>query len=132
MRLPAVLSALIAATLLAGCGADDATLETSAAAPPAEAAAAPAPSPDGATAEIGIADFAYDPATVTVKAGTAVSWTNEDAAAHTATISTGTQKFDTATIEEGQTATVTFDTPGTYAYICVFHPLMKGTLVVEK
>ena len=129
MRLLTLLPALIAAALLAGCGGDDATLDTGTAAPPAETSSA---TPEGTTAEVSIADFAYDPATVTVKAGTAVSWTNEDAAAHTATISTGARKFDTETIEEGQTATVTFNTPGTYAYTCVFHPLMKGTLVVEK
>lgn len=131
MRLPAVLPVLIIAALFAGCGGDTATLDTSTAAPPAETAATPSAAPEDATAEVGIADFAYEPATITVEAGTAVSWTNEDAAAHTATISTGAKEFDTGTIEEGQTETVTFDAPGTYKYVCVFHPLMKGKLVVK-
>lgn len=75
-----------------------------------------------------IINLAYEPATLTVAAGTTVTWTNDDSMAHTATSSDGT--FDTTTIAAGATAKVTFDTPGTFEYVCAFHPGMRGTIVV--
>lgn len=74
-----------------------------------------------------IKDFEFMPATVEVKAGTKVTFTNKDTAPHTATGDT----FDTGTIREGQKKTVTLEQPGKMAYICEFHPFMKGTVVVK-
>ena len=75
-----------------------------------------------------IAGFAFGPSSVTVQVGDSVTWTNEDAAPHTATA--GGSSFDTGTIGNGASASVTFATAGTYAYICEFHPTMTGTVVV--
>ena len=71
--------------------------------------------------------FAFTPAVVRVKAGGTVTWTNNDSAVHTAT-GTG---FDTGSLARGQSATVTFDTPGTFDYRCTPHPAMRGTVIVE-
>lgn len=76
-----------------------------------------------------IADYAFAPATLTVTAGTTVSWTNRDNTPHTATASNSS--FDTGAIDPGQTRQVTFTKPGTYTFICSFHPFMHGTIIVK-
>jgi plastocyanin len=72
-------------------------------------------------------DFAFSPGTVTVTEGDTVTWTNADATAHTATGGA----FDTERLDPGQTATVTFSTAGSFAYVCAIHPQMTGTIVVQ-
>ena len=74
-----------------------------------------------------IADFAFDPAEITLAAGDTVTWTNTDNQAHTATSS---GNFDTGSIDPDGTASVTFDEPGTFTYICSFHPFMTATVTV--
>lgn len=78
---------------------------------------------------ITIADFAFSPGQITVTAGTTVTWVNNDAAPHTATGDAG--EFDTGQIASGGSASITFDTPGTYAYHCSIHPNMTATLIVQ-
>ncbi|MGI8593823.1 MAG: cupredoxin domain-containing protein [Solirubrobacteraceae bacterium] len=83
-----------------------------------------------ASAEVKIASFKYAPPTVTVRRGGTVTWTNEDRAPHTATVKGGTG-FDTDTLQTGKSKRVPFPTAGSFAYICEFHPFMKGTVVVQ-
>jgi len=59
-----------------------------------------------------------------------VIWVNNDAVPHTAT-GENTEILQSGTIEPGDDFTQTFDTPGTYAYYCEFHPDMTGTVIVE-
>jgi plastocyanin len=82
---------------------------------------------DSATVEI--ANFAFSPNQLTVTAGTTVTWVNNDSAPHTATGDGG--EFDTGTINSGGSASITFDTPGTYTYHCTIHPDMTATIVVQ-
>ena len=82
-----------------------------------------------ADSPVSIAGFAFDPATVTIQVGDSVTWTNADSVAHTATAGDGS--FDTGSIANGDSETVTFDTAGTFAYICSIHPQMTGSVVVE-
>jgi len=82
-----------------------------------------------ADSAVSIAGFAFDPATVTIQVGDSVTWTNEDSVAHTATAGDGS--FDTGSIANGASDTVTFDSAGTFAYICSIHPQMTGSVVVE-
>jgi plastocyanin len=77
-----------------------------------------------------IKDFAYSPPALTVAKGTALRFTNQDSTDHTAT-STGQGAFDTGTIGHGQTKSVTLETPGTFSYICSFHPFMHGSITVS-
>lgn len=84
---------------------------------------------DGAV-EVDIQDFAYNPDPATIKVGQGVTWTNQDPAPHTAT-GQDRNVLQSGTLNQGDTYTQTFDTPGTYAYFCEFHPTMKGTVVVE-
>ena len=68
-----------------------------------------------------------------VLAGNPVTWTNKDSAPHTATAADDAQRevFDTQVIKKGASKSVTFEKPGTYAYVCDLHPFMKATVVVR-
>ena len=82
-----------------------------------------------ADSAVTIAGFAFDPATVTIQVGDSVTWTNQDSEPHTATAEDGS--FDTGHLANGDSETVTFDTAGTFDYICSIHPQMTGSVVVE-
>lgn len=89
---------------------------------------APAGEAGAATDKIEIVDFKFDPPSVSVAAGTTVTWTNGDRASHTATAQDG--GFDTGTLDSGDTKSIMLKKPGTYQYVCQFHPFMKGTIEV--
>jgi hypothetical protein len=78
---------------------------------------------------VAISDFSFSPGTVTVAVGDTVTWTNSDAQDHTATADGGS--FDTGTLGNGESGTVTFSTAGSFPYHCTIHPQMTGTVVVE-
>jgi plastocyanin len=82
-----------------------------------------------ATHSVAIADFAYTPATLTITAGDTVTWTNQDSAVHTATSTTGA--FDSGDLAQGESYSLTFTAPGTFAYLCTPHPEMTAQIVVE-
>ena len=71
--------------------------------------------------------FPAEPLTVTV--GSTVTWTNLDPVAHTVTDVNGA--YDSGLFEEAGTWSMTFDTPGTYVYYCIPHPMMIGTVEVQ-
>ncbi len=73
--------------------------------------------------------WGYDPATITIETGQALTFTNGGRIAHTATANDG--GFDTGLLEGGQSATIQFDEPGEFAYFCQPHPWMLGTIIVE-
>jgi plastocyanin len=77
---------------------------------------------------ITIQDFAYSPASLTVKVGTTLTITNRDMTAHTLSANDGA--FDSGTIQPGQTVRVTVHKAGTFPYHCEFHAFMTGTLKV--
>ena len=64
-----------------------------------------------------------------MKRGGEITWTNFDAAAHTATADD--RSFDSQTINHGKSRSVVFKTAGTFQYHCDFHPFMKATVVVR-
>lgn len=76
-----------------------------------------------------IQNFAFSPATLTVKVGDKVTWTNKDSAGHSATADDGS--FDTGVLAQGQSGSITFSKAGTYTYHCSVHPMMKGTIIVQ-
>jgi plastocyanin len=78
---------------------------------------------------IEIVDFAFSPAELTVPVGTTVTWTNQDSAPHTVTADDGS--FDSGRLNQGDSFSFTFETPGTYTYVCAFHPNMTATITVE-
>lgn len=126
-------AALLCAVVLAGCGggedgpraaADKATARST---PAAKAAAE-----GGATkpVRVDMKDFAFSPARAEVAAGGKVTWTDRDEANHTATFESDAVR-SVENLRPGKRASVTFGEPGSYAYVCEFHPTMTGTVVVQ-
>ena len=74
------------------------------------------------------AAWRFDPATITVNAGSSVTWVNQGTVPMTVTSSDAL--FDSDEIAPGSSYTATFDTPGTFRYFCVPYPHMKGVVVV--
>ena len=75
-----------------------------------------------------IRDFDYFPRELTVESGTTITWVNRDGAPHDAADEGGA--WGTAILKQDESATLTFDSPGAYRYICTIHPNMKATLTV--
>ncbi len=70
----------------------------------------------------------YEPAALTVKVGTTVTWTNSGAVVHTATADDG-KTFDSGLMRPKATFSVTLKSAGTFAYHCTYHRWMKGTII---
>jgi plastocyanin len=80
--------------------------------------------------EIGIDNFAFKPATLTVKRGTKVVWINDDDVPHLIVNTEGKFK-PSSLLDTNQRFSATLTAPGTYKYFCSLHPQMQGTIVVE-
>jgi plastocyanin len=117
-----------APALLVACGDDDdaASGDTTVVEQP-DVSTTTTPDANGVT--IVIDDVKFTTPDVTIAAGESVTFDNQDNQAHTAT--GDDSSFKTDTIRPGESKTVTFDEPGTYPFICSFHPFMKGTVTVE-
>jgi plastocyanin len=76
-----------------------------------------------------IQNFAFSPATITIKKGQSITWTNEDSAGHSATADDNS--WDTGVLSQGQSKAITFAKVGTYAYHCSIHPNMKAIVIVQ-
>jgi plastocyanin len=81
------------------------------------------------TPAVSIANYAFHPARLIVRVGQTVTWTNRDQVPHTTTSAAGI--WDSGTLPNGRTFSITFRSPGTYAYRCSIHPNMQGTVVVQ-
>jgi plastocyanin len=79
---------------------------------------------------ITIDNFAFTPATLTVPAGTKVSWSNRDDTPHTVFSALRPPAFRSGPLDTGDGFSVVFDKPGTYGYFCSLHPHMQGTVIV--
>jgi plastocyanin len=94
---------------------------------PMQVAAAPATE----TANIKI--FQFQPKTIEVRAGTTITWTNDDNIDHTVTSGTPdapSPDFDSGGFGKGQSFSATFAQPGEYAYFCARHKSMRGLVKV--
>ncbi len=74
-------------------------------------------------------DFEFFPAKLTVNVGTEITWINRDGVVHHAVA--GDDAFDSGTLNGGDGWSVVLDQPGTYSYVCTFHPGMEATLTVR-
>jgi len=77
------------------------------------------PTPAPSVVRVLMKDFGFDPPLLTIKAGTTVEFVNLDNAPHTATLDDNSR--DTGTLNLNDRASLTFDTPGEFAYFCLFH-----------
>jgi plastocyanin len=82
-----------------------------------------------------IGQIYYDPQDITVTIASTVQWINEDDTIHTVTstspdgVTDGI--FDSSIIDVGGSFSYTFDSAGTFDYICIVHPWMIGSVTVE-
>ncbi len=115
MRVTAVVlgAVLTLGLIAAGCSSSDKTT-----APPQQAT-------------VTISGFKFAPDTVRVTKGSTVTWTNNDAAPHTATVDAGTE-FDTGHITTGNSASHQFNTAGTFTYHCAVHAAMAHAVVIVQ
>lgn len=78
--------------------------------------------------------FQYQPAQLEVKAGTTVTWVNEDDIQHTVTLGTPENRNGSVSLSlsgKSTTASFTFDHPGEYEYFCERHQSMRGRILVK-
>jgi len=74
-------------------------------------------------------DFMFAPTSITIKAGSTVTWTNHDEEPHTVVSDIG--MFRSAALDTNESFSFRFEKPGTYHYACSIHPRMVGTIVVQ-
>lgn len=112
-------SAVLLALVITGCGQQATNTNTSTATNNTNSAT---------TANaVTIQNFAFNPATLTVKAGTTVTWTNLDSTIHRIK----STAFNSSDLNQGNTFQFQFNTAGTYDYSCAIHPSMTGKIIVE-
>jgi len=87
-----------------------------------------------ATTDVGIVDFAYSPANVTINVGDTVHWVNNGSFPHTSTSGVSPTPdgiWDSGLLGSGASYSRTFDTAGTFPYFCTLHTFMTGTVTVQ-
>jgi plastocyanin len=98
--------------------------------PSGTGAPAAGPSAPVAGTAVDIDNFAFAPATLTVHAGSTVTWTNKDEEPHTVVANDGS--FHSPGMGSQATFSYTFAKPGTFEYVCSIHPYMHATVVVTQ
>lgn len=126
-------------TILVACSSVTGASPSASASPSPSASTASTAAGGSAAAGSGqtvtLKNFAFSPTTLTVAAGTTVTFKNEDPTEHTVTNgkdgkAAAGAKFDQK-LPTGQSVTVTFDTPGTYDVTCTIHSSMNMTVTVQ-
>jgi plastocyanin len=85
---------------------------------------------DSPMSTLSIHNFTFTPQTLTVKAGTPVTWVNKDDIPHGIASANNAFKKSGA-LDTDDSYSFTFTAPGTYKYFCYLHPNMVGSIVVE-
>jgi plastocyanin len=95
----------------------------------AQGAAAPTAIAGSAPATVEIRNMRFEPAMLTIAAGTTVTWVNDDESPHTVT--DRGKLFRSAALDAKDNFTYTFATPGEFTYFCTLHPMMVGKIMVK-
>jgi plastocyanin len=80
---------------------------------------------------VSIENMAFTPATLSVKKGTTVTWTNNDSVEHTVTADNGVGP-NSQSLENGKSYSFKFDQVGTFKYHCSIHSSMQGSVEVTE
>ena len=83
-----------------------------------------------AAPQIAIDNFSFAPPTLTVAAGTQVTWVNHDDIPHTV-VSEDKTTFKSPALDTDDKFSFTFSKPGTYTYFCSIHPKMTAKVIVQ-
>jgi plastocyanin len=82
-------------------------------------------------ANVTIDNFAFTLPSITVQAGTQVTWLNRDDIPHTVVSADDPRVFKSSPLDTGDQFAFRFDRPGIYKYFCSLHPKMQGTVTVQ-
>jgi len=88
------------------------------------------PTASAAGHDVGIANFAFSPNSITIAPGDSVTWTNSDGTTHTVTGGNGS--WGSGNLANGQAYTHQFNETGDYAYHCSIHSSMTGVVHVTS
>lgn len=83
-----------------------------------------------ATQQVMMQDYAFSPATLTVRVGDTVTWMQHDQAPHDVVTTSAPVAFRSPQLSAGQSWSYTFRQPGTYQYYCSVHPDMRASVTV--
>ena len=96
--------------------------------PPVAAPVPPVPKNQVKTYQVQIANFAFSPATLNIKVGDTVKWTNDDQPVH----AIASANFASSNLNTGDSYSFTLTQPGSYDYHCAIHPFMAGKIIVSQ
>lgn len=95
------------------------------------AAGGTAPEPAPRTHTVEMRGMAFVPESLTVAVGDTLVWINRDIVPHTATAE-APPRWDTGLLSKDQSGRYVPRQPGAFAYLCAFHPTMRGALIVKE
>lgn len=124
---PAVNTPIATSTPSAGLATSSNSSAVAVPPPPVNTPPAPPAAPVAQTVSVSIKNFAFDPAQLTIAAGSTVVWTNNDAVAHRLI----SASFNSPLLLQGQTYTQKFNIAGVFDYSCSIHPSMTGRIIVK-
>lgn len=140
-----MLLVMVASVILVACGGSSTPTTATTPTPTTAPTSTPTPTPLPATIPIGATivqmienppgHYIFQPASVTIKAGSVIVWIDMSDAPHTVTSDPGAPiSFNTTSnVTQGHSFALIFNTPGTYPYHCNIHPTtMKGTITVTS
>ncbi|MFF7074618.1 cupredoxin domain-containing protein [Streptomyces pseudovenezuelae] len=84
-----------------------------------------------ATFQVAMKGYAFAPASLSVPAGSTVTWTNSDTAPHDVKTTSGPLAIHSPMLNKGQSWSFTFTTAGAYGYVCTVHPDMTAGITVR-
>jgi plastocyanin len=79
---------------------------------------------------VSIKEMKFSPASITIKPGEKVIWTNNDD--HDHTVVADDNSFKSGNLSRGDSFEHKFDKTGKFKYACSYHPRMKGVVVVAQ
>jgi plastocyanin len=91
---------------------------------------APRATSEASASEVRVDNFTFSPPTLTIPAGTTVTWVNADDIPHT--IAAKDRSFRSKPLDTDDRFSFTFNSPGEYDYFCSLHPHMVGKIVVRS
>jgi amicyanin len=84
-----------------------------------------------ASYSVAMKGYAFSPASLSVPAGSTVTWTNYDTAPHDVKTTSGPLAIHSPMLNKGQSWSFTFTTAGSYGYVCTVHPDMTAGITVR-
>ncbi|MFF7790141.1 plastocyanin/azurin family copper-binding protein [Streptomyces sp. NPDC007991] len=91
----------------------------------------PAGQASAASYSVTMKGYAFSPASLSVPAGSTVTWTNQDTAPHDVKTTSGPVSIHSPMLDKGQSWSFTFTTAGSYGYVCTVHPNMTAGITVR-